>query len=305
MQWTGIDLVKNADGTTSKMSTLLTNLSTGTILDGAVTNAKLSSTAVTESKTVAGTFTTASLNAAAGILGSQLDSAAGIVGGQLANTTVTAAKIANATITTTQISATAAITGSQLAAAAAIAGTQLASNAAIAGTQLASNAAIAGTQLAANAAIAGTQLAAAANIAGTQLSSSAAIAGTQLGVGCLHQVKTSIGHANGTPTIAVLPAGSILTDVMTVCTEAYNATAPTVNIGYAGSTDVILPTASITKTLDAVSGEDVTTRGTDLFSTNAKRKYYAAQTTVIATIAGASGNTTGTMDVILSYLQTA
>jgi len=296
MQWIGIDTVKNADGTTSKMSTLLTNLSTGTILDGAVTNAKLSSTAVTESKTVAGTFTTASLNAAAGILGSQLSATAGIVGAQLANTTVTAAKIANATITTTQISATAAITGSQLAAAAAIAGTQLAANAAIAGTQLASNAAIAGTQLAAS-----------ANIAGTQLSSSAAIAGTQLGVGCLHQVKTSIGRANGTPTIAVLPAGSILTDVITVCTEAYDATAPTVNIGYAGggNSDKILPTASITKTLNAVSGEDVTTRGTDLFSTNAKRKYYAAQTTVIATIAGASGNSTGTMDVILSYLQTA
>ena len=128
MQWVGIDKVKKADGTTLEMGDALVALSTGTILDGSVTNAKLSSTAVTESKTVPGTFTTASLSGSAGIVGSQI-----------ANTTITATQIANATITHTQIAAAAAITGSQLSATAAIAGSQLAAAAAIAGTQIAAN----------------------------------------------------------------------------------------------------------------------------------------------------------------------
>ena len=148
MQWVGIDKVKKADGTTLEMGDALVALSTGTILDGSVTNAKLSSTAVTESKTVPGTFTTASLSGSAGIVGSQI-----------ANTTITATQIANATITHTQIAAAAAITGSQLSASAAIAGSQLAAAAAIAGTQLAANAAIAGSQLSATAGITGGQLA--------------------------------------------------------------------------------------------------------------------------------------------------
>ena len=148
MQWVGIDKVKKADGTTLEMGDALVALSTGTILDGSVTNAKLSSTAVTESKTVPGTFTTASLSGSAGIVGSQI-----------ANTTITATQIANATITHTQIAAAAAITGSQLSASAAIAGSQLAAAAAIAGTQLAAGANIAGSQLSATAGITGGQLA--------------------------------------------------------------------------------------------------------------------------------------------------
>ena len=148
MQWVGIDKVKKSDGTTLEMGDALVSLSTGTILDGSVTNAKLSSTAVTESKTVPGTFTTASLSGSAGIVGSQI-----------ANTTITATQIANATITHTQIAAAAAITGSQLSASAAIAGSQLAAAAAIAGTQLAAGANIAGSQLSATAGITGGQLA--------------------------------------------------------------------------------------------------------------------------------------------------
>lgn len=146
------------------------------------------------------------------------------------------------------------------------------------------------------------------------------ITNSQLGAGTLHEVKTSIGHANGTPTIAVLPAGALLTAAWVVCTQTYDATAPTVNIGYAGSTDVIIPTASITKTAGVVSGTDPAVLGTDLWVPgaqdgtpgfavttygHARNKFYAAQTTVIATIAGASGNTTGTADVYLNYIQTA
>ena len=104
--------------------------------------------------------------------------------------------------------------------------------------------------------------------------------------------------------VATLPAGSVLYDVITVCTIAFTATAPSIDIGYAGSTNVILPTASVTKTLNAISGEDESTRGTDLYSTHARRKYYAASTDVIATVAGGSGNA-GSLTVILFYMDTA
>jgi hypothetical protein len=202
------------------------------------------------------------------------------------------------------------------------------------------------------------------------LSDTAGVLGSQLGKGTLHQTKTSIGHANGTPVIAVLPPGALLVDAWVVCTETYDATAPTINIGYSGSTDVILPTASISKTSGNVSGDDPSVRGTDLWVPgvfsggslsagsqtktpaaiglgtqtttagppadftvtawpalasggdwsvtqgtltpatittygHARRKFYATSTTVIATIAGASGNTAGTMDVYLTYIQTA
>lgn len=226
-----------------------------------------------------------------------------------------------------------------------------------------------------------------AGILGSQLSATAGIAGTQLGAGTLHQVKTSIGHANATPTIVALPAGALLCDVWTVCTATYDATAPTIDIGYSGAASAILPTASIGKTVTNVSGDDPAVRGTDLYVPGAqsstagdwtvtqgtlsggdwtytpgtltpddwtvtdftqgaeiqtktaaslgagsqtktnmslsagsqtktasnwavstfghpRKKFYATATTVIATIAGASGNTTGTMDVYLSYLQT-
>ena len=94
--------VVNSDGTQSKFSDMLTALSTGTLLDGSVTNAKLSSTAVTESVTVPGTFTNTSLSPTAGILPTQL--AAGVVkvlSGTVAYTDVTK--------TVFQIPATAAI----------------------------------------------------------------------------------------------------------------------------------------------------------------------------------------------------
>ena len=168
MQWVGIDKVKKADGTTLEMGDALVSLSTGTILDGAVTAAKLAANAITEAHTAAGTFTTASISNSAGITGTQLASTT-VTGANIANTTITNGKLAaNAvtesktlagTFTTASLSATAAIAGSQLAAAAAIAGTQLAANAAIAGTQLAANAAIAGSQLSATAGITGGQLA--------------------------------------------------------------------------------------------------------------------------------------------------
>jgi len=133
-----------------------------TIAAGAVTGAKIATTA-----DIAGT----QISATADIAGTQLASDAAIAGTQLS---------ASADIQGTQLSATADIAGTQLAAAAAIAGTQLAGAADIQGTQISATADLAGTQLASDAAILGSQLADSADIAGTQLASDAAIAGTQL-----------------------------------------------------------------------------------------------------------------------------
>jgi len=227
-----------------------------------------------------------------------------ITGEQLDSKTVTYDKIADNTITANQVAAGAIV-------AAGI------TNGTITNNKLASTAVTEAVTVAktfTNASLSDT-----AGIRGTQLASAAAIAGTQLGFGTLHQVKTAIAHSNATPTIAALPAGALLLDVWTVCTETYDATAPTIDIGYVSYASVILPTASIGKTATNVSGDNPSVRGTDLWVPGAQDgtpgfavqtyghprvKFYATATTVIATIAGASGNTTGTMDVYLSYLQT-
>jgi len=93
------------------------SITTGMLAAGAVTNAKLASTAVTESVTVAKTFTHASLSDTAAIVGSQLSATANIAGSQLAS---------NAAIAGSQLASNAAITGSQLSASAGITGGQLA-----------------------------------------------------------------------------------------------------------------------------------------------------------------------------------
>jgi len=240
-----------------------------------------------------------------------------ITGEQLDDETVTYDKIADATITADKIAAGAIVAAGI--AAGTITNDKLDASAVTEAVTVAKT--FTHASLADAAGILGSQLSGSANIAGTQLASNAAIAGSQLGVGALHQVKTSIGHANATPAIAVLPAFSVLIDVFTYCTETYTATIPTIDIGYAGggNSNKILPTASIGKTITNVSGDDPAVRGTDLYVAGAqngtgvydvttwahpKPKFYAAQTTVIATIAGGTGNA-GTMDVYLSYIQTA
>ena len=285
MQWIGIDKVKKADGTTLEMGDALVALSTGTILDGAVTNAKLASTAVTESKTVAGTFTTASLNASAGILGSQLDAAAGIVGAQLANTTVTGSKIANSTITNGKLAANA------VTEAVTTAGTfttaSLSASANIAGTQLASNAAIAGTQLAANAGITGSQLAA----------------------GTTHVLTGSLTYTSTTGNITgmTIPAKSLVLDVFAVPTVAFNGTTFLISLEDSGAAGGFLANMTIANsqltTLNVAVGADPAARGALLL--NGLRAYYDSSNAVHATISHTGSPTTGAMTVYCVYVQLA
>ena len=294
MQWVGIDKVKKADGTTLEMGDALVALSTGTILDGAVTNAKLASTAVTESKTVAGTFTTASLNASAGILGSQLDAAAGIVGAQLANTTVTGSKIANATITNGKLAATA-VTESVT-----VAGTFTTAS-------LNASAAIVGTQLAANT-ITESNITA-KTITHASLSDTAGVLGSQCGVGVVKTLTGTLTYASTTGNITgmTIPAKSLVLDVFAVPTVAFNGTTFLISLEDSGAAGGFLANMTIANsqltTLNVAVGADPAARGALLL--NGLRAYYDSSNAVHATISHTGSPTTGAMTVYCVYVQLA
>jgi hypothetical protein len=120
-------------------------------------------------------------------------------------------------------------------------------------------------------------------------------------VGATGSVKTHIVHDSGaTQAIATFAAGTIIEDMVIVITEAFNGTA-TIDIGDAGDADGLMPTANITKTLAAVSGEDESVRGAYLYATHKRVKYYAAGTVVNAALGSLGTTTTGEADVIILY----
>lgn len=120
-------------------------------------------------------------------------------------------------------------------------------------------------------------------------------------VGADAVVKTHITHDGGTTQpIATFGAGTIIEHCLVVITEAINGTA-TLNIGIAGTTDGILPDASITKTLAAENGEDESALGSLLYSTHKRVYYCAAGTVVNATLGSLGTTTTGEADVIITY----
>ena len=116
----------------------------------------------------------------------------------------------------------------------------------------------------------------------------------------LVMTKTTSHYNDASPvTLTTTATNTILSDVIVVATTAWDGVA-TINIGTVASANAILPDASITKTLNAVSGEDVTTRGADLYaSSHAKLKFYAAATAIRATIT--STGTVGVADVYLIF----
>jgi hypothetical protein len=119
-------------------------------------------------------------------------------------------------------------------------------------------------------------------------------------VGVDHIVKTHIKHDGGaTQPLATFVAGTIITDIVVVMTEAFDGTA-TIDIGDT-DTDSLLPNAGITKTLAAVSGEDESTRGVYLYSTHRRCKYLATGTTFNAVLGSLGTTTTGEADVLITY----
>jgi hypothetical protein len=80
-----------------------------------------------------------------------------------------------------------------------------------------------------------------------------------------------IDKVAGTKEVGIIPAYSLLTGCIAITTTAFNGNI-TINIGDAGDTDGILPDASITKTLNAVSGEDPATYGVYLWNVGAQTK---------------------------------
>jgi hypothetical protein len=147
-----------------------------------------------------------------------------------------------------------------------------------------------------------------ASITTTQVSPTAGILGSQLGAGTVHQVKGTVTWNGGaTQAIAILPAGAILLQAISVCTTAFDGSAPSpgVTIGYSGNQTKII-TAS-TLTLNAVTGEVASSLGADLYDATAKKgaKFYAAQTTVNGYVTAGGSATVGSLDVYLIYVQTA
>jgi hypothetical protein len=66
------------------------------------------------------------------------------------------------------------------------------------------------------------------------------------------------------PFADVVPGGSLVTGCIVSCREAFNG-AETITIGRTTATASILASANITKTLGAISGEDPSTYGSDLW----------------------------------------
>ena len=142
--------------------------------------------------------------------------------------------------------------------------------------------------------------------------------------------------ASATVPIGTVPAGSMVTDVITVTTTAINGSG-TFNVGDTNNTLGYLANANVTKTLNAVSGEDPVTRGAYLYVPGAptttagdwtvtvwsatagtqtltpsnwavttfghpRRKFYAADTIVNATVTVGS-NTAGLVTVYVFYMR--
>ena len=125
---------------------------------------------------------------------------------------------------------------------------------------------------------------------------------------------------SGTVPIGTVPAGSLVTDVITVIGVTPDVRDGTINIGDAGDTDGYLPTANVTQTAAAVSGEDPALRGAYLYVPGVqtltvlpadytvttyghpRTKYYAADTVVNAIITKGT-NTVGTVIVYLFYMR--
>jgi len=130
---------------------------------------------------------------------------------------------------------------------------------------------------------------------------------------CLAYAEVSC-IADATVPIGTIPGGSMVTDIIVATSTAINSNG-TQNIGDAGAIDGLLATANITKTLDAISGEDPATRGVYLWVPgvqegtpgfavttygHARKKWYANDTIINATIAKGS-STTGVIRVYVFY----
>ena len=79
-----------------------------------------------------------------------------------------------------------------------------------------------------------------------------------------HGLEADEGTTTILPFSGVVPAGCIVTGCIITCREAFDG-GETVTIGRSGFTASILADANITKTLNAVSGEDPSLYGSDLW----------------------------------------
>jgi hypothetical protein len=84
-----------------------------------------------------------------------------------------------------------------------------------------------------------------------------------------HGLEADEGTTTTLPFSGVVPSGSMVTGCIITCREAFDG-GETVTIGRSGFTASILADANITKTLNAVSGEDPALYGSDLWVTGSQ-----------------------------------
>jgi hypothetical protein len=150
----------------------------------------------------------------------------------------------------------------------------------------------------------------------------AAVTGTQLAQGLLTQgtrvpvMYAQVTKTAGTIPIGTIPGGSMLLKCITVASVAFNGDI-TITIGDAGNAAGILADANITKSLNAVSGEDPSTYGAYLYTAGAQQagstyqvttwagpkvKWYANDTVLNATVTQTT-TSVGALEVYIFYIR--
>jgi hypothetical protein len=120
----------------------------------------------------------------------------------------------------------------------------------------------------------------------TSLSDTAGILPTQLGAGCLKVISGTVAYNATSPYACItIPAKSLVTDVIAICTATFDGTSPIVDLGDDSDADGFIPNSHVGLTSGNISGEDPADRG-DLL------RVAGAQTVTAPSLGAASQTTT-------------
>ena len=150
------------------------------------------------------------------------------------------------------------------------------------------------------------------------------ILSTQLAAGVAKVLSGTVTYNDGKSAnpIITIPANALVTDVIAVCTTAFNGTAVTIDLGDDSNASNFIGNANVGLTLNAVSGQKCSDRGSNLWLSGTLsattpfgvsvwptplRKFYAATNHLNSTLGytGTSKGTAGAMTVYLAYIALA
>lgn len=142
-------------------------------------------------------------------------------------------------------------------------------------------------------------------LAGTEVTATAAELNALDGIGASkiakcyeEEVNCSAGGTAQTEALVTLPKGTLLLEVMTWCTQAFNGdTTKTFEVGVSGNTDKYIDPVDCPVTLDGVM---CLVGGTN--NDQKKAEPLGADTSLIATWTNTTGATTGKMKVRVVYI---